>query len=395
MSHFEEPLDLIRLSLDERVYVKCRGERELRGKLHAYDQHLNMVLGDVEETVTSQDIDPETSEEIIRTSKRTIENVNGAIENGAAKKSKCQQTKLTKAELRARVKKFVAYYESVKDKSVEEECDDKKELETRCQAIDMLFTLWHTHNYVDGEVTITREVIEEKCNLKHDDVGELMELAEHLEWIDENDDDDKFTICFTTVFEALPGYLNLMPSPLPSVKSIIDKVPDSLKKDNPFFKLLTAWDPEDYISSTPWPQALNELADVAVRYIALADGEIGFGLIRALKDTQFKLDSVFTESIRDLVFYHAVEKYKVGAYHLSQADFDNDHYESSDSDDEYDSDGEPINEDDYDDPKLKAMSENVKSITTDDPNLKEAKVNLQKAVKSLKAADRKLNKMES
>ena len=30
----EEPLDLIRLSIDERVYVKCRNERELRGKLH-------------------------------------------------------------------------------------------------------------------------------------------------------------------------------------------------------------------------------------------------------------------------------------------------------------------------------------------------------------------------
>ena len=30
----KEPLDLIRLSLDERVYVKLRGERELRGKLH-------------------------------------------------------------------------------------------------------------------------------------------------------------------------------------------------------------------------------------------------------------------------------------------------------------------------------------------------------------------------
>lgn len=29
-----EPLDLIRLSLDERVYVKLRGDRELRGKLH-------------------------------------------------------------------------------------------------------------------------------------------------------------------------------------------------------------------------------------------------------------------------------------------------------------------------------------------------------------------------
>lgn len=33
-SSVEEPLDLIRLSLDERIYVKCRGERELRGKLH-------------------------------------------------------------------------------------------------------------------------------------------------------------------------------------------------------------------------------------------------------------------------------------------------------------------------------------------------------------------------
>ena len=29
-----EPLDLIRLSLDEVVYVKLRGERELRGRLH-------------------------------------------------------------------------------------------------------------------------------------------------------------------------------------------------------------------------------------------------------------------------------------------------------------------------------------------------------------------------
>ena len=30
----EEPLDLIRLSLDEKIYVKLRGDRELRGKLH-------------------------------------------------------------------------------------------------------------------------------------------------------------------------------------------------------------------------------------------------------------------------------------------------------------------------------------------------------------------------
>lgn len=39
----EEPLDLIRLSLNERVYVKLRQDRELRGRLHAFDQHLNMA----------------------------------------------------------------------------------------------------------------------------------------------------------------------------------------------------------------------------------------------------------------------------------------------------------------------------------------------------------------
>lgn len=145
MSSVDEPLDLIRLSLDERIYVKCRGERELRGKLHvragrwcgvcwvegsvgvmgglvcvgmllgrcgegshppthlsvtlaltlhhnhhhryrqhpptpqiilkhhptipppqAFDRHLNMILGDVEETVTTPEVDEETEEEIIR-----------------------------------------------------------------------------------------------------------------------------------------------------------------------------------------------------------------------------------------------------------------------------------------------------------------------------------------
>lgn len=30
----EEPLDLIRLSLDERIYVKMRNERELKGRLN-------------------------------------------------------------------------------------------------------------------------------------------------------------------------------------------------------------------------------------------------------------------------------------------------------------------------------------------------------------------------
>eukprot|EP00053_Salpingoeca_punica_P002741 m.39236 g.39236 ORF g.39236 m.39236 type:complete len:97 (+) comp11757_c0_seq1:34-324(+) len=68
----EEPLDLVRLSLDERITVKMRGDRELKGTLHAYDQHLNMVLGDVEEAVTTVEVEEETLEEHITTKKRSI-----------------------------------------------------------------------------------------------------------------------------------------------------------------------------------------------------------------------------------------------------------------------------------------------------------------------------------
>ncbi len=68
----KEPLELVRLSLDETVFVKLKGDRELRGKLHAYDQHLNIILGDVEETLTTVEIDEETFEEIIKTKKRML-----------------------------------------------------------------------------------------------------------------------------------------------------------------------------------------------------------------------------------------------------------------------------------------------------------------------------------
>ena len=93
----EEPLDLLRLSLDERIVVKLRNERELSGRLHAFDQHLNMILGkcvsnfffqfleksleysflniisgDVEETVTHVEIDEETFEEFERQNTRSI-----------------------------------------------------------------------------------------------------------------------------------------------------------------------------------------------------------------------------------------------------------------------------------------------------------------------------------
>lgn len=68
----EEPLDLIKLSLDERIRVKMRNDRELFGRLHAYDQHMNMVLSNVEEAVTTVDIDEETFEEVHKTTKRSI-----------------------------------------------------------------------------------------------------------------------------------------------------------------------------------------------------------------------------------------------------------------------------------------------------------------------------------
>jgi U6 snRNA-associated Sm-like protein LSm3 len=35
-------------------------------ELKSYDQHLNMILGDVEETVTSVEIDEETYEEVYK-----------------------------------------------------------------------------------------------------------------------------------------------------------------------------------------------------------------------------------------------------------------------------------------------------------------------------------------
>ncbi|KAF3610143.1 hypothetical protein DY000_02046048 [Brassica cretica] len=52
-----EPLDLIRLSIEERIYVKLRSDRELRGKLHV---------------ITTVEIDDETFEEIFRKLKRKV-----------------------------------------------------------------------------------------------------------------------------------------------------------------------------------------------------------------------------------------------------------------------------------------------------------------------------------
>ncbi|SBT01471.1 U6 snRNA-associated Sm-like protein LSm3 [Plasmodium malariae] len=46
----QNPLDYIRLNMEEEIFLKCKGEREITGKLDAYDNHLNMILSNARET---------------------------------------------------------------------------------------------------------------------------------------------------------------------------------------------------------------------------------------------------------------------------------------------------------------------------------------------------------
>ncbi|CAK7199464.1 U4/U6-U5 snRNP complex subunit lsm3 [Sporothrix eucalyptigena] len=69
-----EPLDLVKLLLDELVFVKLRGDRELKGRLHAYDSHCNLVLGDVVETIyVTEEEDEEDDNQEVRTVNRKSE----------------------------------------------------------------------------------------------------------------------------------------------------------------------------------------------------------------------------------------------------------------------------------------------------------------------------------
>ncbi|EXF81216.1 LSM domain-containing protein [Colletotrichum fioriniae PJ7] len=70
-THVQEPLDLVKLLLDEVVFVKLRGDRELKGRLHAYDSHCNLVLGEVEETIYVVDDDDEEDEEVKTISRKS------------------------------------------------------------------------------------------------------------------------------------------------------------------------------------------------------------------------------------------------------------------------------------------------------------------------------------
>ncbi|PVU89354.1 hypothetical protein BB559_005131 [Furculomyces boomerangus] len=80
-SMIDEPLDLVKLCLDEKIYVKLKGNRELTGRLHAYDQHLNLVLEDVEEkiTVASEDEESEDIQIMVRNMKMVFVRGDGVI----------------------------------------------------------------------------------------------------------------------------------------------------------------------------------------------------------------------------------------------------------------------------------------------------------------------------
>ncbi|EAU84385.1 hypothetical protein CC1G_01381 [Coprinopsis cinerea okayama7 len=72
-SGIQEPFDLIRLSLSERVFVKLRGDREMTGILHAYDGHMNLILSDVEETIMIVDTDAPNGQGVVNIAKRKMD----------------------------------------------------------------------------------------------------------------------------------------------------------------------------------------------------------------------------------------------------------------------------------------------------------------------------------
>ncbi|THV08371.1 like-Sm ribonucleo protein [Dendrothele bispora CBS 962.96] len=72
-SGIQEPFDLIRLSLSERVFVKLRGDREMTGILHAYDGHMNLILSDVEETIMIVDENTAGGQGAVSVAKRKMD----------------------------------------------------------------------------------------------------------------------------------------------------------------------------------------------------------------------------------------------------------------------------------------------------------------------------------
>ncbi|ANQ06865.1 U6 snRNA-associated Sm-like protein LSm3 [Plasmodium coatneyi] len=69
----QNPLDYIRLNMEEEIFLKCKGDREIRGKLDAYDNHLNMILSNAHETYKQTVV--ENDEESVKKIERNLDMV--------------------------------------------------------------------------------------------------------------------------------------------------------------------------------------------------------------------------------------------------------------------------------------------------------------------------------
>jgi len=54
-SAIKDPFELLLMSLNEPVHVKLRDGRSLKGKMVAYDEHLNLMLNDAIETIETRE----------------------------------------------------------------------------------------------------------------------------------------------------------------------------------------------------------------------------------------------------------------------------------------------------------------------------------------------------
>lgn len=60
-----DPFDFLRYNLNDIVFIKLRKERTITGRLHAFDQHMNMIIGDADETLNKIVIDEDTQESTV------------------------------------------------------------------------------------------------------------------------------------------------------------------------------------------------------------------------------------------------------------------------------------------------------------------------------------------
>lgn len=52
----ESPLQFLRISIEDEVIIELKDNRTIRGILHSFDEHMNLLIGDSEETITRTEV---------------------------------------------------------------------------------------------------------------------------------------------------------------------------------------------------------------------------------------------------------------------------------------------------------------------------------------------------